>query len=375
MRVLQVTPSYYPVIGGTEVLIENISLKLNQIGVPTEIMTINLYKSTKPWSMMPVLKGKNEEINGVNIIKIPALSFFPFGSPFRVNFILGKFIDRFEEYDIIHFHNDVDLSFPLFSYNVKKPKVFHCHCLHLTYNSYERNPLIKRVFKKIANIYIVQANSFLNLLVNLGIPKMQIRIVPNAIDTERFKPSAEAKDENLILFVGRIDPNKGLTVLLKALYYLKTKVKLIIIGPPGRPWYFKYCLKLINEVNNNKVHKVTYLGVCKTETLIRWYQKASIFTCPSLSELFGIVNLEALSCATPVVATNVGAIPEIIKNHKNGILVPPNDAVKLAEGIQYLLDNEDARRKFGQSGRDYVVKNFACDVIAKRLLQIYDEIL
>ncbi|MEM2506521.1 MAG: glycosyltransferase family 4 protein [Candidatus Aenigmatarchaeota archaeon] len=374
MRILQVTPSYYPVIGGTEVLIENISLKLSEMGVATDILTFNLYKSRKPLSLMPLLKGRIEEINGLKVIKIPALTFLPIGLLFRVNFIPGKFLDRFRNYDVIHFHNDMDLSFPLFSCNVNKPKVFHCHCLHFTYNSYRRNPLAKRIFKKIATVYIVQANCFLKWLINLGIPETQIKVVPNAVDVKKFKPSEEIKSENIILFVGRIDPNKGLSVLLEALNYIKTKVQLIVIGPPGRPWYFKKCLGLINKINKNASHRVTYLGVCKQEELIRWYQKASILACPSLFELFGMVNLEALSCATPVVATKVGAIPEIIKNYENGILVPPNDPLKLAEGIQYLLDNKDEMRKFGKNGRAMVVKNFSCDVIAKKLLQIYSEI-
>jgi glycosyltransferase involved in cell wall biosynthesis len=117
------------------------------------------------------------------------------------------------------------------------------------------------------------------------------------------------------------------------------------------------------------------LGACKPEEVIEWYQKASVFVCPSLSESFPIVNLEALSCATPVVATNVGATPEVVRNYKNGILVPPNDVAKLAEGIQYLLDNEEIRQKFGQEGRKWVVENFSIDAVAERLRQIYQKMM
>jgi glycosyltransferase involved in cell wall biosynthesis len=159
---------------------------------------------------------------------------------------------------------------------------------------------------------------------------------------------------------------------LKALKHIKTKVQLVIIGPPSRPWFYKKILTLIKETNRFTVHRVTYLGAHKHEEILKWYQKASIFVCPSLSESFPVVNLEALATATPVVATNVGATREVVKNYKNGILVPPDDAVKLAEGIQFLLDNEKVRRKFGQYGRKWVVENFSCDAVAERLCKIYN---
>jgi glycosyltransferase involved in cell wall biosynthesis len=238
-----------------------------------------------------------------------------------------------------------------------------------------KNPLDKCILKKIANVFVVQSNYFLKLLVNLGIPKSKIKIVLNGIDVEKFKPSSDLKIENLILFVGRLDPKKGLPVLLKALEYLRTKVHLIIIGPPSRPWFFKYCLSLIDKVSKNTIHKVTYLGTCSQEKLIKWYQKASVLVCPSLSELFPMVILEALSCATPVIATNVGAIPEIVKNYENGILVPPRNAMRLSEAIQYLLDNRKIRLKFGEDGRKFVFKNFSSKVVTEKLVEIYMDLL
>jgi len=73
------------------------------------------------------------------------------------------------------------------------------------------------------------------------------------------------------------------------------------------------------------------------------------------------------------VATNVGELPQIITNDKNGLVVPPNNLVKLASAIQYLLDNESARQKFGKEGRRIVIKDFSSRVVAKRLGQIYNQ--
>ncbi|MHA1834035.1 MAG: glycosyltransferase family 4 protein [Candidatus Baldrarchaeia archaeon] len=370
-----VTPFYYPIIGGTESFIENVSTKLTEKGINTDIMTFNVNQKWKPWSISQIRKGKVEKINGLNVIKVSALTLLPTRIIFRINFIPGRFLDKFKEYDIIHFHNDVDLSFPLFSCASNKPKVFHCHCLGITYDSYRKNPLCKRILKKAADIYIVQTIFFLKLLVDLGILETKIRILPNAINIEKFKPKEDSKIENLILYVGRLDPKKGLLVLLNALNYIRSSIQLVIIGPPSRPWFFKKLLALIKKINESTIHKVTYLSARKQEELIEWYQKASIFVCPSLSETFPIVILEALSCATPVVTTNVGASTEVVKNYKNGILVPPNDSAKLAEAIQYLLDNKQISRKLGQNGRKEVVKNFSCDVVVERLRRIYMEII
>jgi glycosyltransferase involved in cell wall biosynthesis len=164
--------------------------------------------------------------------------------------------------------------------------------------------------------------------------------------------------------------------LLKSLNYLETPIQLAIIGPLS--WdsaYNEKLMMLIDKVNKKSIHKVIYLGAQEPKEIVKWYQKASVFVLPSLSESFGIVNLEALSCETPVVASNTGGIPEIVHNHKNGILVPPCSSVELARGIQYLLDNQEVRKKFGKEGRRWVVENFSSEITVKKLLQIYKEMI
>jgi glycosyltransferase involved in cell wall biosynthesis len=295
----------------------------------------------------------------------------------QLSVIPGRFLDHLKNYDIIHFHNETDLTLPLFSYFVKKPKILHCHCLDVSYSFYRSNFLSRGIFKNVAELYIAVSQPISQLLVNLGIPRKKIRVISNGIDIKRFQPQKETKLENLLLFVGRLQPKKGLHVLLKSLDYIKKPVKLIIIGPPLTycPEYYKEILILVERTNNKTLHKVSYIGVQKTEDMIKWYQKASISICPSLSEPFGIVNLEALSCGTPVVASNVGGIPEVVQNDKNGILVEPNNPIKLANAIEFLLDNEKLRRRFGKEGRRWVVKNFSSQIVAKKLCKVYDGLL
>jgi len=369
MKVLMVTPSYHPILGGTETVVRNLSIKLNEMGIHTDVMTFNM---NRKWN--PAWKGKTEKIDGVNVFKIAALNWLPIGHSqritFKINLIPGRFTYLLKNYDLIHFHDDSDLTFPLFSYFVKKPKLLHLHGFYFDF--YRRNLLSRYMLKMVADAYIPIARTFERDLVELGIPESKIRRLPNGVDVKKFHPSKE-KIDNLLLFVGRISTVKGLHILLKSLRYLIKPVHLVIIGPPD--YGFEEILRLINKENERGVHEVTYLGILETEDVIKWYQRASIFVHPSLFEVFPVTNLEALSCGTPVVATNVAGIPEIVRDRQHGILVPPNNPARLAEAIQYLLENEDIRIKFGREGRKWVVKNFSLEAVTEKLCRIYKEIV
>jgi len=371
MRVLMVTPSYYPIKGGAETVVRNLSIELNKMEVKTDILTFNM---NRKWN--PSWQAKIEKIDDINIFKIPALNWFPMEHSDRItlgiNLIPGRFRNRLKKYDIIHFHGG-DLTFPLFSYTVKKPKIFHSHGFSLDF--YKRYFLSRLILKSVADLYISISKKMRRELIDLGIPKNKIRLLLNGIDAKTFHPS-EKKSDNLVLFVGRITYAKGLHILLESLRYLKKKIHLVIIGPSD--WdieYFREILVRMENENKKGEHKITYLGSQEQTNIIEWYQKASVFVLPSFREAFAIVNLEALACETPVIATNIGAIPEVIQHGKNGILIPPNNAIKLAEAIQYLLDNKDVRARFGREGRKFVVENFSYSVIAKKLPRIYEEML
>lgn len=375
MKVLMLTPSYEPIIGGTETLVKNLATHLNKIGVHTDVLTFNMDKKWEPrW------KWEIREENGFKVYRIPASNPFkripnPMGIFFKMNVIPNpSFRKIVKEYDILHFHDDVDLTFPLFSYFVKKLKVFHCHTIQDTFNSYKKNSFCRYMLIRATNKYISNSKSTMDFSCKLGIEKDKIEILPNGVDIDRFKPDNQ-RDESLLLFVGRISKRKGIHILLDALNFLDAAVSLVIIGPNSNDQYSREIFTQIEEKNKKGKHDIVYLGSVNLDDLVKWYQKASIFVCPSTIEPFGIVNVEALSCETPVVASNVDGIPDIVEDHKNGILVPPNDPVKLAEAIQYLLDNEDVRIKFGKEGRKKVEREFSWDVIARRLCGIYEEMI
>lgn len=177
--------------------------------------------------------------------------------------------------------------------------------------------------------------------------------------------------KRVLLHVGRGVRAKGLGVLLDSLKYLEDPVSLKIDGPVGD---IQYIEEIIGSNHKRKmgIHEVELLGYVNEGKLLELYQRASIFVAPSLTEEFGIVNLEALSCETPVVASAVGGIREIIKNDVNGLLVPPNDPTKLGDALKKLLGNKELREKYGINGRRIVKEHFSWDIIAKELISIYE---
>jgi glycosyltransferase involved in cell wall biosynthesis len=376
MNVLMVTPYYHPIVtGGVETVVKNLTLGLNYSGIKTDVMTLNL-KSRG----LALHQGKRDVTDGLNVTRIPAINYLPnrLHSPdfnFRINFVPFNFHKELDNYDILHFQNEVDLSFPFFSLNVKKPKIIHCHILDMTYTLFKRSQITNLILKKSADTYITLSETFKDQLIDLGIPKDRIKILPNGINTEKFKPNPDLKTDNLLLFIGRLDEKKGLNVLLESLKHVNTKVHLIIAGPQHNPVYYQQILNLIDKINQTTQHKVEYLGQVSEQEKLRLHQKAYIFLCPSLADSFPMVNLEALSCGTPVIASNVGSISEVVKPYTNGVLVPPGDQLKLASAIQYLLDNRAEHDKMGLNGRKWIVENYSIEVIIQKLRTIYQNLI
>jgi glycosyltransferase involved in cell wall biosynthesis len=282
-------------------MVRNLAIKLNKTGIHTDVLTFNMTQKWKPkWN------GKTEKIDGITVFKIPALNWQPLTHSFRtnlgINLIPGRFTHILKQYDIIHY-NEFDLSFPLFSYFLKKPKIFHLHGLDA--NLLKRYHLSRIIFNNVAHFYIAISKAISNDLLELGIPESKVTYLPNGIDTELFHPKGE-KEENLILFVGRISFGKGLHVLLKSLHYLQTSIRLAVIGPFWDSKYSQDMKKLAEIETLRGKHKIEFLGALDQEDIIEWYQKASVFILPSFTEGLPVVVLEALSCETPVIVTPVG---------------------------------------------------------------------
>ena len=215
----------------------------------------------------------------------------------------------------------------------------------------------------------------LELLRELGITDNRIKQIPYSVDTDLYKPDYENKIDNLVLFVGRIEPRKGLHVLLESLNYIKTPVTLLIIPIHAGLKYGEMINDMIKEQNKKGLHKIIIEENISAEQLIPFYQKASIFICPSLSDVFPTVNPQSLASGTPVVASDIGGISELVIEEKTGILVPPGVPLKLGEAITRLLEDKNLREKCGRQGRELVERKFSLNSVVKQLIKFYQEII
>ena len=176
----------------------------------------------------------------------------------------------------------------------------------------------------------------------------KVGVVPCGVNMELFKPvnKTEAKqklgltEEKIILFVGRIDPLKGIDKLIKTLPLLKnqTSLKLVVVGgDENSRTELEELKKLADELNINDL--IDFRGLVKQEHLPYYYSAADVCVVPSYYESFGLVPLEALACGTPVVATDVGDLKHIVKPDETGFIVMDNSPEKLADGITSVLSN------------------------------------
>ena len=378
MKVLFITPSYFPIVGGSEVLARVLAQKVNDASVHSDIMTLNM--DTK-W--FPHWRSEVTAERSYRVLKQGALNPLPrFPNPvsqvLRINVIPQPgFIKKFDDYDVLHFVGEDDLSLAFFSKSVKKPKLMQCVAVHRNGGFYryfirERpytGKLFAKVFPTLADKFIVSTLEEENLLTDLGVAKEKTAILRIGVDTETFRPDSKKKTEDVILFVGRIYKVKGLHILLQALQYIDIPVKLMVIGPSWDSEYMREIVQQIKSINRIGLHRIMLLGELDTSALVPWYQRAAIVVCPFIYEPSSNVVREALACGTPVISTGT----HIVEKCPDGILTAEKDPKSLADAITFLLKEHTARRRMGNEGRSVIETHYSWESIIEDLLKLYQD--
>jgi D-inositol-3-phosphate glycosyltransferase len=211
----------------------------------------------------------------------------------------------------------------------------------------------------------------------------RISVIPCGVNLELFQPTDKAlakqqlgfSDSKIILSVGRIEPLKGINQLLKAMSYLPNiqGVRLVIIGGDEHSQYeLDRLQKLAAELHIQ--NSVTFLGLIKQEHMPYFYSAADVCVIPSYYESFGLVALESLACGTPVVATDVGDLKNIIRQGKTGYVVVDNAPPRLADKIALLLAKPNDDTRFALSLRTSV-SEFSWANVAKAISQEFRLVL
>jgi len=223
----------------------------------------------------------------------------------------------------------------------------------------------------------------------------RITVIPCGVDPGNFYPRGQdaARAElgvpphphNMLLFVGRIEPLKGIDTLLRSMALLveqkphwRGNMCLAIIGGDKREtpaqWSteMKRLRRLQGELGIGEL--VTFQGSQDQRKLPMFYSAADAVIVPSHYESFGMVALEAMACGTPVIASNVGGLRYTVRDGETGLLVPREDPAALAESIALLLDDEPLRTRMGENGQRHA-QRYSWSTIAHEMRELYDHVL
>jgi starch synthase len=226
----------------------------------------------------------------------------------------------------------------------------------------------------------------------------KIHVIYNGIDLNEYQKTSDTTalkeygvdpDVPYVLFVGRITRQKGVTHLVDAIRHLPKQTQVVLCaGAPDTPEIAAEMREKVEAARRDHPRIVWIEKMVTRAEAIQLYSNARVFCCPSVYEPFGIINLEAMACKAPVVASATGGIKEVVVDGKTGYLVPfdadpvtgfPRDPEQFARGlaarIDGLLDNEAKCRQFGEAGRRRVEETFSWTAIAEQTIALYTELM
>jgi len=283
-------------------------------------------------------------------------------------------------FDVIdaHFVYPDGFAAMLLGHWFKKPVVVSARGSDI--NQYKDFRVIRKILKRTllgADRVIAVSQALKDTMVRLGIPPERISVIPNGVDPDKFTPMSkqEARDalhlsgHRLILSVGNLTENKGMDLLVKALHILvyqrhRSDLRLAIVGDGP-------CQHVLADlvVSLNLLDHVILVGSVPHHELSRWYSAADVFCLASAREGLPNVVLEALACGTPVVATPVGGIPEVISSERVGLLAR-RDEHHLADTIAMALDRNWDRNTLVQH-----VSGWTWDHVATALQDVFESVV
>ena len=235
------------------------------------------------------------------------------------------------------------------------------------------NFLYKRFFSNLKVILLAE-----NLYKDIAkyVKREDVYICPNGIPSS-CKEEMEARRNNVIphlLFLSNLLISKGVIVLLDALKILKEKEYTFVCQFIGGETAEINAVQFFEEVNKRELSDlVTYVGRKVREEKEAFFRQADIFVFPTYYETFGLVNLEAMEYKLPVISTNEGGIPDIVKDGENGLICEKQNPVSLAYCIAKLLDNEELRVKMGSAGHEKFCREFTLDKFENRMRDILNQ--
>jgi len=384
MHVLHYVPNFHNPRGGREIFVLGLISHLQKLGIKQSVLT-NSYDN------------KTEEIskfeNDITVYSFPVKKFGAYQ-------ISGKFFGvlRNNNYSLINIHGygeyagDVVCILKKMGF-LNVPLVLTTHGIvglkngYLAFDFSSPLSLKERIIKPLHLFYDfilgkLQMGSFDRIILHseeekkylsrIGLSETKVSKLPIAIN-EIFFTDSSVYERNHVLYVGRIDPHKGLETLVKSIKELRSggmDLKCIIIGQD-----FGYRSHLESIINQLEIKDLVQIKEFEAqENLLRIYGSAIVTVLPSNSEGFPLTLVESMACGTPFIATPVGIIPELVQLSKAGLLVKLGDEKNLAQSIKNLLIDKASWSEMSINGKQFA-KNFTWKIIAKKYHALYSELI
>lgn len=265
---------------------------------------------------------------------------------------------------------------------------------------YDFSCWVEKVTLEMADAIIaVSSETKRDVLACFDVPEERVSVIYNGIDLEEYRENKNPEfldklgidsARPYLLFVGRVTRQKGIMHLLRAIKKLDTSFQIVLCASSAdTPEIAAEVEAAINKVREYRQDIVWIRGMIDRKEIIALYSGASVFVCPSIYEPFGIINLEAMACGIPVVATAVGGIKEVVIDEITGFLVPFEKVTEnlseekaeelfhdvLASRINQLMGDPALRARMGAAGRLRVERHFGWSAIAQKTEALYQNVL
>ncbi len=362
MHILMVSLDFIPTVGGITAHVYELSKALINNGCKITIIT----RSTEEREAFEIIDSMS--VHRIN------LKFIGTSYGFQINSFIKKRLNQIRP-DLIHIHGMRPLEF----YNITNiPLVYTNHTsgyLKRIKKGGYRIPVLKKLFRK-PKLFLAPSKELLEIPFEIEAIK---KYIPNGVASKKFNRNTEIRekirkkfklsnDDILAILTRRMVWKNGVSYLAHATKFIKNKkLKILLIGDGEKFDEIKSILE------KNFKDRFFMIGAKEHHEIVQYYSAADISILPSLMEATSISGLEAMAASLPIVGTNVGGIPDLIKDGITGYLCEPENEKDLAEKIDLLLDND--YKKFGQNASAIVEKDFDWDIIAKETIKEYKKII
>jgi glycogen(starch) synthase len=293
---------------------------------------------------------------------------------------IAKFLSAVEQIrpDIIHLNHNLKFAASIHKalQIVRLPVVATVHDVYAvpfptTYRNRFRQWLYP--FRCAAHAYIIPSRAYFNRLAHHDIPA--IHYIPHCIDHEEWTFNAQyATDAKHLLYAGRLEKQKGVYLLLRALVKLLKKDPAVHLSILGDGRELQAMKRFVSNYHMDR--NVTFWGERPRQEMARFFQRSTLLVMPSLrDEMFGLTGLEAQACGLPVLASDLEGIREWCVHGQTGYTVPPGDAGMLANAIMLLLQQSGFRETLRQQARQQVINNFPVSHSSQALIRLYADLM